>query len=132
MTVVDPDRDARRGNLWRAIGIILTVGGTLLLIVGVTGILIKALSGDPETMFGAFDFFWMPFVGGFALAGGILAWVAGNLLRGSARFAAGATGRFPTMTSPVVIPMMEWSCPKCGNQNQVDATTCTVCGTTRP
>jgi hypothetical protein len=131
MTVVDRERDSRRGNLWRMLGIVLTVGGALLLTVGIGGILMKALSGDPETMFGAFDFFWMPFAGGIALTVGILAWVAGNLMRGSARFAGGSSGPFP-MTTPAAAPVVGWSCPKCGNHNGLGAAACSVCGTARP
>ncbi len=128
VTVVNPERDSRRGNFWRLIGIVLTVGGALMLIVGVGGILVDVLNADPESVFGAFDLFWMPFVGGFALAAGIVAWVAGNLLRGSARFAAAASESFPVVTSSVV----GWSCPKCGNQNAMGAAVCSVCGTARP
>jgi hypothetical protein len=132
MTVVDPQRDSRRGTAWRLIGIVVTVGGALLLIVGIAGILMRGLSGDPEIAFGAFDFFWMPFVGGFALAAGIMAWVAGNLLRGSARFAAGSRGPFPMVTPPRIGPVAGWSCPKCGNHNGLAAAACSVCGTARP
>jgi hypothetical protein len=131
MSVVNPERDARRGNLWRLLGIVLTVGGALLLIAGLAGIMVRALSLDPDRAFGAFDFFWMPFVGGFALAGGIMAWVAGNLLRGSARFAQGAAMTAP-MVSPRAAAMPGWSCPKCGNQNQLGDAVCSVCGTARP
>ncbi|MGH2653626.1 MAG: zinc finger Ran-binding domain-containing protein [Actinomycetota bacterium] len=132
MSVVNPQRDSRRGNAWRLLGVVLTVGGSLLLVTGVGGIMVRALSGDPERMFGAFDFFWMPFVGAFALAVGIMAWVAGNLLRGSARFAQGASGTLPMAapTSGAAVP--GWSCPKCGNQNQVGDAVCSVCGTDRP
>lgn len=132
MTVVDPQRDSRRGTMWRLVGIVLTVGGSLLLIVGIGGIMMRALSGDPETAFGAFDFFWMPFVGGFALAAGIMAWVAGNLLRSSARFAGAAAGSFPIVTPPPVAAAPGWSCPKCGNQNELGVAVCSVCGTARP
>ncbi|MGH2655703.1 MAG: zinc finger Ran-binding domain-containing protein [Actinomycetota bacterium] len=132
MSVVNPQRDSRRGNAWRLLGILLTVSGSLLLIAGVGGILVRALSGDPERMFGAFDFFWMPFVGAFALAVGVMAWVAGNLLRGSARFAQGAVGSTPMVTAPPVAAVLGWSCPKCGNQNQVGDAVCSVCGTDRP
>jgi hypothetical protein len=82
-------------------------------------------------VFGAFEFFWMPFVGAFALAVGIMAWVAGNLLRGSARFAQGAAGS-PMVTAPSVAAVPGWSCPKCGNQNQLGDAVCSVCGTARP
>lgn len=54
MSVVHPERDGRRGNFWRLLGIVVTVGGALLLIAG--GIMVRALSGDPDRMFGAFDF----------------------------------------------------------------------------
>ena len=132
MSVVDPQRDSRRGSFWRLVGIVLTVGGALLLIVGIGGIVMRATSGDPDTAFGAFDFFWMPFVGGFALAGGIMAWVAGNLLRGSARFAIGSSRPFLMVTPPPVTPVAGWSCPKCGNQNELGVAACSVCGTARP
>jgi hypothetical protein len=133
MSVVNAERDSRRGNFWLLLGIVLTVGGALLLIAGLGGILVRALSGDPERMFGAFEFFWMPFVGAFALAVGIMAWVAGNLLRGSARFAQGAVGSTtPMATAPPVAAVPGWSCPKCGNQNQLGDAVCSVCGTARP
>ncbi len=123
--VVDPQRDSRRGNVLRIVGIVLTVGGALLLIGGIFGIVPNALSPD------AFDFFWMPFVGSFALAGGIISWVAGNLLRGSARFARGSIGSFPTVTPPAVAGAPGWDCANCGNRNQPAATACSVCGTAR-
>ena len=129
MSVVNPERDSRRGNFW-LLGIALTMGGALLLIAGLGGIMVRALSGDPDRVFGAFEFFWMPFVGAFALAVGIMAWVAGNLLRGSARFAQGAAGS--PITSPAVAAVPGWSCPKCGNQNQLGDDLCSVCGTARP
>ncbi|MGH2547035.1 MAG: zinc finger Ran-binding domain-containing protein [Actinomycetota bacterium] len=132
MSVVNPQRDSRRGTAWRLLGIVLTVGGSLMLVTGVGGILVRALSGDPERMFAAFDFFWTPFVGVFALALGIMAWVAGNLLRGSARFAQGAAGSTPLVTAPPVAAVPGWSCPKCGNQNQLGDALCSVCGTDRP
>jgi hypothetical protein len=131
MSVVNAERDSRRGNFWRLLGIALTVGGALLLIAGLGGIMVRALSGDPDRVFGAFEFFWMPFVGAFALAVGIMAWVGGNLLRGSARFAQGAAGS-PMVTAPAVAAVPGWSCPKCGNQNQLGDAVCSVCGTARP
>jgi hypothetical protein len=36
------------------------------------------------------------------------------------------------MVTPPVAPVVGWSCPKCGNQNAMDAVGCTVCGTARP
>jgi hypothetical protein len=130
MSVVNPERDSRRGNFW-LLGIALTVGGALLLIAGLGGIMVRALSGDPDRVFGAFEFFWMPFVGAFALAVGIMAWVAGNLLRGSARFAQGTAGS-PMVTGPPVAAVAGWSCQRCGNQNQLGDAVCSVCGTARP
>jgi hypothetical protein len=130
MSVVNPERDSRRGNFW-LLGIALTMGGALLLIAGLGGIMVRALSGDPDRVFGAFEFFWMPFVGAFALAVGIMAWVAGNLLRGSARFAQGTAGS-PMVTGPPVAAVAGWSCQRCGNQNQLGDAACSVCGTARP
>ena len=124
--VVDPERDSRRGNALRILGMVLTIGGALLMIGGIVGILANAVSPY------AFDYFWMPFVGGFALAGGIFAWVGGNLLRGSARFAQSAAGQTHMVTAPPVAAVSGWSCPKCGNQNQVGDAVCLVCGTDRP
>jgi hypothetical protein len=126
--VVDPDRSARRGRLLKTLGIGATVGGALLLIVGVAGIVMTALGSDP---FDTFSFFWMPFVGGFALAGGILAWVGGNLLLRSAEFARGHSS---TPFIPVTMPAsgsVGWTCSRCGNGNQAMATTCSVCSNAR-
>lgn len=74
----------------------------------------------------------VPFVGAFAVAAGIIAWVAGNILRGSARFAVSGVGSFPMMTPPPVAAVAGCSCPKCGNQNQVAVSVCSVCGTAQP
>jgi hypothetical protein len=125
--VVDPDRDSRRGRALKVAGIVVTLGGAALLLVGLIGIVVTAVGGNP------FAFFWMPFVGAFALAAGIMMWVGGNLLLGSARFARQnpMTSVFPTMATPTAGAVSGWACPKCGNQNQV-ATACSVCGTARP
>ena len=126
--VVDPERSLRRGRVLRLTGIVLTVVGALLLILGVAGILTSALGSDP---FGAFDFFWMPFVGGFALVAGVWMWVGGNLMLRSAEFARGGSSMlFTPVSSPA--PTGVWTCPRCGNGNQVGAVTCSVCGASKP
>jgi hypothetical protein len=108
----------------RPLGILVTVVGAGLLIVGVGLIAVNPL--------GNFDVFWMPFVGGFMLFPGILMWVAGNLARASADYAStnrpmfgGLTGAPPGSFGASATR----ACPSCSNANPVGATTCQVCGT---
>jgi hypothetical protein len=125
--VVDPDRESRRGRVLKVVGIVATLVGAGLLLGGVIGIAATAVEGNP------FAFFWMPFVGGFGLAAGILMWVMGNLMLGSARFTRGnpIAARFPQVAAPTAGSVSGWSCPKCGNQNQPAVTVCSVCGAAR-
>ncbi len=121
--VVDPEKMRRRARLLRPLGMLVTFAGAALLIAGIGFIAV-----DP---FGAFEVFWMPFVGGFALFPGILMWVAGNLARASADFASsqtpvsGSLGGMPS-TFPTTATR---ACPSCGNANPVGLQTCRVCGT---
>jgi len=124
MMVVDPVKMRRRARILRPLGILVTIAGGGLLAVG-----IFLLATDP---FGSFDVFWMPFVGGFAMFPGILMWVAGNLARASAQYAAsqpmvshGLPGSPPQSFS---VPGFR-SCPSCGNANPASVRTCQVCGT---
>ena len=118
---VDPEKMRRRARLLRPLGMLVTFLGAALLLVG-----IGLIAVNP---FGAFEVFWMPFVGGFALFPGILMWVGGNLARASADFASsqspvgggyGALGKSFGATATR-------ACPSCGNVNPVGLQTCQVC-----
>jgi hypothetical protein len=113
----------RRARVLRPLGILVTLAGAALLVAGIGFIAVNP--------FGAFEVFWMPFVGGFALFPGILMWVAGNLARASADFAStqspigGGLGRMPSSFGTTATR----ACPSCSNANPVGLQTCQVCGT---
>ncbi|MGH2686656.1 MAG: hypothetical protein ACRDJP_14420 [Actinomycetota bacterium] len=121
--VVDPEKMRRRARVLRPLGMLVTFAGAALLLAGIGFIAVNP--------FDAFEVFWMPFVGGFALFPGILMWVAGNLARASADFASSQSpvggGSGPLSTSFGAAATR--SCPSCGNANPVGLQTCQVCGT---
>jgi hypothetical protein len=120
--VVDPEKARRRARVLRPLGILVTIVGAGLLLVGVGIIAINPLQG--------FDVFWMPFVGGFMLFPGILMWVAGNLAKASADYASTNRPMFGAGSPPHAFQTAGTrTCPSCGNSNPIGTTTCSVCGT---
>ena len=102
-------------------GILLTAAGALLLVGGILLVVGNATSTR------AFDFFWMPFVGGGLLFVGIFMWTFGNLARRSAQFAAG-TGMMPGLGGPGIPTSNLRICQNCGNANPATAVACSTCG----
>ena len=120
--VIDPERARRRARILRPLGILTTVVGAALLLGGIV-----LITMNP---FEAFDFFFLPFIGGFLVFPGILMWVAGNLSRASADYASRhpGFGQMPGAPPGAFGVSATRSCPSCGNANPMGASTCQVCG----
>ena len=119
--VIDPERSRRRARILRPLGILTTIVGAVMLLGG-----IALITMNP---FGAFDYFFLPFVGGLLVFPGILMWVAGNLARASAEFASRHPGIGPGAPPQAFGVSATRSCPSCGNENPMAARVCQVCGT---